>query len=316
MKKILLAVVLVALTATLALAVDISGEARVRFILDDSGLSLGSDRLRLNFSAANDDGTLSAYGRLQDNFAEGDAIVYYAYGKATLFDGLVKVTAGRLANYDYTTTIGANLYWYGTSYYNDFYYLDVYEGALIQLFPVDGLNIGVGISGDGADDSGFATSVDISMVDLFVSYAIADMGKVVLEYFPAAGFDMDGSFLSATVNYSGLEGIDLVVGGAKDAGSADYRAFLQADYSADAIRVGAEAGLTFAATLDWGAALIASYTVSDALYAGVYGSYDASGSYTAALELGWTPVDKLLVTIDPSISDGAMSLPIMFKANF
>jgi len=315
MKKILLAVVLVAITATLALAVDISGEARGVFSLDDSGLIIKSDRLRLNFSSKNDDGTLSAYGRLEGGFNK-EPVVKYAYGTATLFDGMVALTAGRFQNYDYTTQIGANLYWYSFSDSNDGYSLAAYDGALIQLMPVDGLNVGVAVSGSRDADGAFEATTDISILDLFVKYTIADMGAVVLEYSPAAGFDMDGSFLSATVDYSGLEGIDVVVGGAKAAGGADWNAFVQGDYSADAIRVGAGFGATFAATFDWAAELIASYDVSDALYAGVYASYDAAGSYTAAAEIGWKPVSKLLITVDPAITDGAMKLPIMFKANF
>jgi len=322
MKKILLAVVLVAITATLALAVDISGEARGVFSLDDSGLIIKSDRLRLNFSSKNDDGTLSAYGRLEGGFNK-EPVVKYAYGTATLFDGMVALTAGRFQNYDYTTQIGANLYWYSFSDSNDGYSLAAYEGALIQVLAVDGLSVGVGVGSARQAapdeewlDKAFVATTDISILDLFVKYTIADMGAVVLEYSPAAGFDMDGSFLSATVDYSGLEGIDVVVGGAKAAGGADWNAFVQGDYSADAIRVGAGFGATFAATLDWAAELIASYDVSDALYAGVYASYDAAGSYTAAAEIGWKPVSKLLITVDPAITDGAMKLPIMFKANF
>jgi hypothetical protein len=318
MKKILLTLVLLSLTAALALAqsVDVGGEVRAVLTVDGTGMSLGADRLQVNVNASSEDGSLSISGRLEDGLGSPTTI---KYGSASLdlFGGAMNLTVGRLANYDYTERVGDALYWYGYSYYNDFFYLDVYNGALLRVYPVDGMNLGIGISGDGADDSSFATTNDISLLDFFLEYSISGFGSVTLEYFPAAAADWNGSFFSGTLRVNdAVDGLDALVGAAKDAGSDDFRAYLNADYQTGAIRAGAAVGLTFGATLDWGINAIASYDLSDDLYAGLYGKFLNGGSYTAGLEVGWAPVSGLLLTLHPSIADGAWAVPVMVKASF
>jgi len=139
-KAIVLLLALTVIGGAVFAQATVNGYVRAKTEYTDAGFTY-VDRLRLNFSAMTEDKNAAFYGRLQGSSGATD-LIYYAYGAVKLADGMVKVSGGYVNNYDYTIgSSGDDWYMGGVS--NNGYSYEHAKMLLTQLYPVEGLNLGV-----------------------------------------------------------------------------------------------------------------------------------------------------------------------------
>ena len=135
-------------------------------------------RLRLNMTYNDASGNFGAWARLQSDgyvasplTSSGVPVLKYGYAWANLLDKMVKVTAGRLANYDYMVGSGSSDYKLG-AVCTDAYAGDSSNGVLVQVMPSKAINIGVN----------FTPAGTISGNDFMVSakYAVDKVGNLMV----------------------------------------------------------------------------------------------------------------------------------------
>jgi hypothetical protein len=161
-----------------------------------------ADRLRLNLGFTSEDKTVKMFARLQGDSAAAWAGASYLWGSLSLLDGKAKITAGKLGNYDYNLGCGISEYKLG-NVANDGYALDSVKGVLLQVYPVEGLDIGVAVLPDG-------TEFHTGMLGINAKYNLKDIGDVIFE--STLNDDFAKSRLSASFSFTGVENLTASAG--------------------------------------------------------------------------------------------------------
>jgi hypothetical protein len=200
MKKLLVILLALCVVSGAFAQATVNGYVRaVQTYSDADGIALDS-RARLNIGYTTEEDMFMAFLRLQsDGFA--DPVVKMAYARVNLLDGKVVVSGGRLANYDYDYSSGLSDYASGGNVANDGLIFDGGDALLVQVLPVEGLNIGVGA---------FAGAAALDQVYVAAKYELADVGSFVVESRLAA--ELADSRASAAFQFTGVEGLTASAG--------------------------------------------------------------------------------------------------------
>lgn len=294
----------------------INGYVRAIGTLTDEGNFNYVDRLRLNLKWTADN--LEFASRFQLSSKEltvntsdkiTDVDVVYAYGKINLFGGKVAVTGGKLYNYDYDISSGYSDYVLGNVYNATSDYTAGKQGMLLQILPVEGLNIGVvALPGN--------TKVGTENFGVFGKYSISKVGDIVVHSYFADKDNLKDSNVSASFTLTAVEGLSASAG---YKGLTKHAVYGVIDYSKDAfgIQVAPEYNVTDNKFYIEGAV---KYTIADVTLMGLVG-YDKdhvylSGDYLVGAELQYK-VGNGLVAFNPTYTqDEGFSLPIVVKVSF
>jgi len=201
MKKLLVVLLALMCVGAMFAQATVNGYVRVTGTFDKDMNYTYADRLRLNLSYTSEDKNFSMFTRLQGGSTTAPSAVYMN-GSAKLLDGMLKVTAGYMSTYDYSIGSGVSEYKLGSVYNN--YDLDSSKAALFQLYPMEGLDIGLVLY----DNAGAAFGAGNLGVNL--AYTLKDLGKIVVSSKLAT--DTAKSSVTATFQYTGMEGMDVAVG--------------------------------------------------------------------------------------------------------
>ncbi len=307
-KAIVLLLALVVLGGAVFAQAKVTGRVQGVATLNDAGLTF-ADQVRLNFSASTEDKNVGIAARLQTSTtlvaahiagAAGTAVNYsYAYGYAKLFEGKFVVTAGKLYHFDYY--LGGNMASenMGNTGNNVMWALGN-KGMLLQVLPVEGLNIGLRILPAGTLSTG-----DFGLA---ASYEIKDTATIVLT--SDLNDTVADSALTLGANITAVKGLTAIVG---YKGISEHGVFVIAGYAiSDAMY--AEVGADLFLTPDFGYFAEASFDYSfDPFTASVYGTYDGTDYYVGA-ELNYSK-NKFNYNFGFAY-DGAWSLPVRLRYNF
>ncbi len=302
-KAIVLLLVLAVLGGTVFAQATVNGYVRAKADYSDAGVAFVT-RVRLNLSYTTEDKNAYAFVRLQSSDYLAPTVAY-AFGRVKLFDGMVKIEGGKLANYDYTLGSGLSEYLLG-NVSNDGYALDSVKGMLFQVLPIEGLNVGVAFFPAG--------EFDTSDIDFNVKYSIADIGDVVLTSSLAA--DLGDSVYSASFAFTGVEGLSATVG-YKSAGSV-YGIF---DYSVAGIDLEVAPEFVF----EGSGIYVEGYAtkkLNDMLSVNVLGAYDSeaanlAGTYLFGLEALYKISAKGLLQTGLTYADvSGLGIPLVVKVSF
>jgi len=200
MKKLLVILLALCVVSGAFAQATVNGYVRaVQTYSDTNGIALAT-RARLNISYTTEEDTFKAFVRLQSSDYTAPKVAL-GYARVNLLDGKVVVSGGRLANYDYDISSGLSDYASGGNVANDGLILDAGDALLVQLLPVEGLNIGVGA---------FAGVGTIDQLYVAAKYALADVGSFVVESRLAS--ELADSRVSASVQFTGVEGLTASAG--------------------------------------------------------------------------------------------------------
>jgi hypothetical protein len=306
-KAIVLLLALTVIGGAVFAQATVSGYVRARALYTESGLAY-VDRLRLNFNYATEDKNVVAFARLQSSDQLAPTVAYLQ-GQVTALDGMLKVTGGKLAVYDYS--IGSSgTDWLNGGVSNDGYHLDSVNGMLVQVFPVEGLNLGVHVLPAG--------TLDLADLGFNVKYDIADVGSVVVE--SDMGVDFAASRYSASFKFTGMEGLSAAVG---------YRHATDDTTSVYGV-IGYKAGPAYmevSPVFDLSASSIFAeaflkYTASDSFALAVLGYYKSapavgSNGLLVGTEIYYTVSKKGLLQTGLSYGDvTGVAVPLIVKVSF
>lgn len=299
-KAIVLLLALTIIGGAVFAAPAISGRTQAWTTLDADGVTFAPS-MRVNLSAKNEEGTVGIASRFDtknfvtdDTFAVAEGLkLSYAYGYAKFFDGMLKVSAGKLSNFD--VYLGSNLsneqtgnistsYYYGTS------------AVLAQLYPVDGLMLGAALKADGA--------VSLGDFDVMASYGIADTADIV--FYGNLADDFADSSIELGASISAVENLTAIVG---YKGIASHGVFGIFGYAMDALYAEVGAELTFGDTLGYFVEGGVEYGL-DVADIRLYGNYDGD-AYLAGIE-----VAKGVWNLGFQFADGAWSVPVLLRYAF
>jgi len=290
MKKLFVLLLSLVVVGGIFAQATVNGYVRAIGTYTESGFAY-ADRLRLNLNFKTEDGNAQAFSRLQvsnavktvlnsatltvptvgdPTLATGtttvtDLGVSYLWGSAKLFDGKVKITGGKLGNWDYEPiSSGVSNYQLG-NVNNDFDFIDGDKGFLVQAYPVEGLNIGLMM----------VPNADVTAGDFAAAamYTIKDVGDAVVVGLLAD--DSAATQISAAFNFTGVENLSAGAGYKykKDAGSA----FALIDYTMGDLSVQVAPEYFLAKDTGLYVEGAVSYTMGDAVFH-VLGAYDQGKS--------------------------------------
>jgi len=208
---------------------------------------------------------------LADVLSYTDLAITQLYASVNLFDGKAKLTGGKIANYDYDLGTGISDYASGGNVANDGYFFDGTQAILLQLFPVEGLNLGVAA----------LPGSDLDILYVAARYDMDGIGSVVVESKLAS--ELGDSRASAAFQFTGVEGLTASAGyklnadvGYKMASLAESTVFGIINYAAGDLTV----ELAPEYRLEAGKLYIegyVSYAMGDFTF-NVLGAYDATSS--------------------------------------
>lgn len=201
MKKILVVLLALMVVGGVFAQATVNGYVRDLATIDKDGNMTNAVRSRLNLNFTSEDKNLKMFTRLQSSDMLAPT-VSYAWGSVKMLDGMAKITAGKLGNYDYNIGTGVSEFQLG-NISNDGYALDGFKGMLVQVYPVEGLDIGLAIKPAG-------TAIGLSTFGLNAVYAISGVGNVVFESTFAEAFG--DSRLSASFKFTGMENLTASAG--------------------------------------------------------------------------------------------------------
>ncbi len=307
-KAIVLLLALAVLGGAVFAQATVNGYVRAKADFSDAGSAFAT-RVRLNISYTTEDKNAYAFVRLQSSDYNAPS-VSYAYARVNLFDGMAKLTGGKLANYDYNLGSGVSEYLLG-NVSNDGYALDAAKGMLLQVMPVEALSIGV------AYLPTVGTAVTLSDFGFNVKYDIASVGSVIVESTMAS--TVADSRYSASFSFTGVEGLTASAGykSAMSKGSI-YGIF---DYTMSGItfEVAPEYNLDTSGIYVEG---YASTAINDTLSLNVLGAYDTDvvnldGTYLFGLELLYKISAKGLIQTGLTYADvTGIAVPLVVKVSF
>ena len=304
-KAIVLLLALTVIGGAVFAQATVNGYVRAKTEYTDAGFTY-VDRLRLNFSAMTEDKNAAFYGRLQGSSGATD-LIYYAYGAVKLADGMVKVSGGYVNNYDYTIgSSGDDWYMGGVS--NNGYSYEHAKMLLTQLYPVEGLNLGVAVK---------ASTVEFNIGDLDVSakYDLAGIGSFVVDADLGVDADMALTRYSATAKITAVENLTLAAGykhAADDTANAfgivGYKADalyveVAPDYYLDASKLVVQAWLKYTVSPELAVSAFAQYNTDPGTADGVFGgamlyyTVSAKGSIQTGLTYGDVAGVKIPVVV-------------------
>jgi len=232
-----------------------------------------ANRLRLTLGWTSEDGNVNFGARLQAaDWTGADAnvpVADYAYGKIKLADGKVVVQGGKLWDFSYDISSTGSDYAATGNVANGGGYgvFAANNGMLLQVLPVEGLNVGIFLFPDEADD--------FTQFGLGAKYTIADIGDVVFSMkgaAEAADSDLSGSFA-----FTGVEGLFAAVG---YKGLTAHGIYALVNYTMDALflEVAPEYNVT---NETFYIEAMAKYTAGDFAIAGLFG-YDSKPAAAVA----------------------------------
>jgi hypothetical protein len=231
MKKLLAVLLALCVVGGAFAQVTFSGYERLVATTNSDGVAM-ANRIRFNFTVTDPDGNYGAWGRYQ--FADAASpTVNYAYGWMK-FGTFAKVTAGILGNYDYDLSSGSASDYAATgNVSNDMVILDNQKGALLQFYPVAGLNLGLTVIPA-------ATDVGLGAFGFNAKYDITDIGAIVVTSWLKDAI-ADSAF-SASFNLTAVKAFDISAGfkygsgiGYKNAVAQNMTAYAIVNYSGDAL---------------------------------------------------------------------------------
>ena len=198
-----------------------------------------------------------------------------------LFDGMLKVSAGRLRIGDYRPTSFVE----GSSVVTRI--LNAEWGALLQLTPVEGLSVGVG-----AEFPVPIAAADYANKMVFgVSYDIKDIAKVYLNY------RMLNDQLGASVEVKAIKGLPILLGFAYDTTSSQINALLSASYTMDKLSFAVDAVMQYTTALAFAVEANVGYALSDMYKVGMNLAYDDGYGWTTDFTSGFGVYPWVNVTV-------------------
>lgn len=307
MKKLLAVLLALCVIAGFASAqITFSGYDKAKATYASDVVTYAND-LWLSAAATSDDKNFAL--RAQFDISSTGATpftVSYAYGYAKFFDGMFKLTAGKLYNFDYY--LGSNLSNNQTGNVSNGNLMFGYKqnAILFQIYPVEGLSIAV-------LNKPTANYVDIDDWKFDVSYDLANIGTFVAYFNPAndlaasaAGFGFNLSAvenLTAQVGYIGLA--SHTIWGIFGYTAGDLYAEVSGQYTIDASYY-AEAGV--------------EYTLANGMALRAFGGYDGDQSvlgadYIVGGELN-IPMGKGEINLGVNYTADTLSVPVYAKFVF
>lgn len=241
MKKLLVLLLALTMVGAAFAQVSFSGYLDTGFVYEkigsaDATLTLNGDdsgttsRFNLNGSWKSEDGVVGAAFRFrtQGDFDAGSPVLFTrrAYVWGTMFDGMVKLVAGKLGDYTWATL--------GPAAFGN---IDGPTGVQFQVMPIEGLNLGFFLP---ATTAGALAEDAFGDILIGASYAMADV------FTAQAGIDLsptaDSNDAWAGVEVTAIENLYIVVEASltdlgNDATGATYL-FEEAEYSMDALVFG------------------------------------------------------------------------------
>jgi len=311
MKKILVVLLALVLVGGMFAQATVNGYVRTKAIVNKSAELSYVGRLRLNLNFTSEDKNVTMFTRLEANtITSGSAapVIKYTNGSVKLMDGMLKITGGLMSTYDYSIGSGVSDYILGNTFNN--YDLDSSIAMLFQLYPAAGLDIGLVIY-----PKATATAIGADSFGVNAVYSIEGMGKVVISSKLASAIDQ--SSVTASFQYTGMEGMDVAVG---YKGLASTQIYALANYSTGpiSIQIAPQYDLTASQLYLEGCV---GYAVSDAVKANVLFAYDTTkatlgSSYLAALELNYTAGKFSALTGFYYDDVNSISIPLVVKYSF
>jgi hypothetical protein len=193
-----------------------------------------------------------------------------------LFDGMLKVSAGKLRIGDYRPTT----YVEGTAAYGRI--LSAQWGLLLQVMPVEGLSIGVAAEYPNGRP-GVANAADYANNLAFAaSYDIAELAKLFVQY------SLMTDTLGVAAEVKAVKGLPILVSFAYNTASSAITTFLSASYGMDKLSFALDAKIAYATAFDYGVEANVGYALSDMYKVGATVSYaNAGGAFFTDLGAGF-----------------------------
>jgi len=178
-----------------------------------------------------------------------------------LFNGMLKVTAGKIRTRAYEPTSNVE----GTAVVTRLF--NAQWGALLQFEPVKGLSVGVGAQYPvGAAAQDYANKIVFG-----ASYDIENIAKV------SATYSLVTDQLSASVEVKAIKGLPILAQFMYNTTSSDIKGMLSTSYSMDKLSLALDAIIVSSAAFDYGVEANVGYALSDVYKVGANLSYASSG---------------------------------------
>jgi len=259
-KAIVLLLALTVIGGAVFAQVTVSGYDKVSLNFNETGAMI-TDGIRININGADADGVYGFKTRFEgsanayapklvpdftgdgtaDALAKNDFGVTYAYAYGKFFDGMLKLTAGKLDIYDYQYSAGANNQVLGNTANDGFGglgYASRPAAFLAQVFPVEGLNVGVAYMPGRLPNGAFEyNTFNLTKLYYGVKYDTDMFGILYEGNWKGNDFDMIRHSLS--FNYTGVENLMATVGykGAYGATDWTHGAYALLGYTMDKLYV-------------------------------------------------------------------------------
>ena len=178
-----------------------------------------------------------------------------------LFNGMVKLTAGKIRTRAYEPTSNVE----GTAVVTRLF--NAQWGALVQIEPVKGLSVGVGAQYPvGAAAADYANKIVFG-----ASYDIENMAKI------SATYSLVTDQMSASVEVKAIKGLPILAQFMYNTTTSDIKGLLSTSYGMDKLSFALDAEIISAAAFDFGVEANVGYALSDMYKVGVTASYATSG---------------------------------------
>ncbi len=313
--------VLVVAGAAASAQVVVGGYERAKITALGDGTVSFTNRARINFSYAGENKTDGAYVRLQTSGTGSlSPVVKLGYGWVSLFDNQLKITGGRMGNYDYTVGCGVSEFNLG-NLTNEGYEIDSTDGVMVEFKPaaVQGLSLG--------------TAYDISSSGLSALYAVAKYASDMFSVIGTSRFNdtIGNTRASLTLGIKPMESLNIYAGFKYNMDVDDYQEtsagamtpFAIFDYSADKLFVelvpayvinsdGSDNQIYVESSLQ--------YSISDSVAIIATGAYDSTSEvlgskYFGGIEAAYT-INKATIDIGVNYDETGVSIPSYIKARF
>jgi len=197
-KAIVLLLALTVLGGAVFAQATVNGYVRAITTVTDGSVAY-ADRIRLNLGYTSEDEVVKMFARLQGDSTAAPT-PQYAWGSVKLFDGMAKITAGYLGNWDYEFGTGISNYKLG-NVSNDADYIDQIKGVMVEAFPIDGLSFAGVYTPDG--------SLTIGDLYFATKYALEGTGTAIVD----ADLDSnDAMRIGAAFQFTGVENLSATAG--------------------------------------------------------------------------------------------------------
>jgi hypothetical protein len=198
-----------------------------------------------------------------------------------LFNGMLKVTAGKIRTRAYEPTSNVEGSAVVTRLFNAEW------GALLQFEPVKGLSVGVGAQYPvGAAAQDYANKIVFG-----ASYDLENMAKV------SATYSLVTDQLSASVEVKAIKGLPILAQFAYNTTSSQINALLSTSYSMDKLSVALDAVLKYTTTAVFAVEANVGYALSDVYKVGANLAFDTGYGWTTDFTNGFGVYPWVNVTV-------------------